>query len=295
MSKRVLLIDYDSKIPNLALMKLSAYHKAKGDEVGFNVTDPDIVYVSVIFSKNKQQAMGLKYMFPESEVIFGGSAINYDWLPQEIEFMKPDYDLYPSEYSQGFTTRGCIRSCPFCIVPKKEGYLKRWQHPKEFHDSRFDTIMIMDNNWLADKEWFLKTTDWIVSEDLWVIEHGMDIRLLDDEIAQRLAEMKFKKPIKFAFDWMWVEPFVRRGIEILKRAGINVRSNVMFYVLVGYNTTPEEDKYRCRLLKELGTNAFVMPYVKNEWTKKIARWANRKWLYWSIDIDEYNPKNDNSK
>ena len=285
--KQVLLVDIDSKIPNLALMQVSSHFRAKGYDVGFNIGDPDRVWISCIFRKNRTKALGIAKIFPDAQVHVGGSGVNYNWLPEEIQKVKPDYNLYPSSYSQGFTTRGCIRNCRFCIVREKEGMLQRWQHVKEFYDSRFKEIMLMDNNWLADKEWFFENTDFILSHNLKIIEHGMDIRVLDEEIAQRLSKLKFKGCMHFAFDNMKDEKAVRKGIELLKGAGINLRSKVQFYVLVGYNTAPEEDVYRCRILKELGTNPFVMPYVKNEWTKKIARWANRKWIFWSCDIDEY--------
>ncbi len=284
---KVMLVNVDSKIPNLALMQISAALKVRGDEVGFDVPDPDRVYISCIFQKNRAQALGIGKMYPEAEIYYGGSGINYDWLPAEMQKVKPDYDLYPSTYAQGFTTRGCIRNCPFCIVRKKEGSMQRWQHVSEFYDSRFNTIMLMDNNLLADREWFFRNTDFILEHNLKIIEHGMDIRLLDEEIAQRLSELRFKGCMHFAFDSMSDEGSVRRGIELLKNAGIDLKHKVQFYVLVGYNTTPEQDIYRCRTLKEMGTNAFVMPFVKNEWTKRIARWANRKWLFWSMDIEDY--------
>ena len=114
----------------------------------------------------------------------------------------------------------------------------------------------------------------------------MDIRLLTPDIAKRLKEMKWNKIMHFAFDSMKEEKWVLRGIEILKDAGIDVRHKVEFYVLVGFDSTQEEDKYRCSLLKEHNTNAFVMAYEKNKWTRKISWWANRKWAYWSFDIDK---------
>lgn len=283
----VLLVDIDSKIPNLALMKLSTYHKSKCHTVGLKAKSPDIIYISAIFSKNKHLAKGLEYIYPEAEIYYGGSGYDLSTkLPDEIEFLKPDYSLYPnSDYSLGFTTRGCIRTCEFCIVSKKEGKLKKWQHPKEFHNHSFNKIMLLDNNWIANKNWFMETSEWIIDHNLSVIEHGMDIRILN--IAEQLAKLKWHGTMHFAFDNLEDEDAITRGIELLKQSGINLRGQVQFYVLVGYNTTPEEDKYRCRLLKKLGTNAFVMPYVKNQWTKDIARWANRKWLFWSCDIDEY--------
>lgn len=124
---KVLLIDMDSTIPNLALMKVSAYHKSKGDEVGFHVYDPDKVYCSIIFKKNKHKADGLRFLYPDAELDIGGSGYDlHKVLPPEIESMTPDYSLYPENQSYyGFTTRGCIRHCPFCIVHDKEGKFRR--------------------------------------------------------------------------------------------------------------------------------------------------------------------------
>jgi hypothetical protein len=285
---RILLIDADSKIPNLALMQISAYHKSIGDEVSLNnPNDPQTVYLSCIFTKNRGRTLGIAKMYPDAQIIFGGSGMNYNWLPEQMQKIKPDYDLYPSTYSIGFTTRGCIRHCTFCIVHDKEGQYRRWQHVSEFNDSRFKTVMIMDNNWYADKDWFMDNTQYIIDNNLSVIEHGMDIRILTTDIAERLSQIKFDKPIKFAWDNWDDMGYVIKGINILESVGINVRQNVQFYVLVGYNTTEEQDKERCRLLKKMNTNAFVMPFKKTAWTKRIGRWANRKWLYWSMDIDEY--------
>ena len=101
---RILLIDIDSKIPNLALMKLSAYHRTCNDDVGFDITDPDKVYASVIFRKNKHLVDGLKFYYPNADIIIGGSGYDISVsLPDEIELMKPDYSLYPEcDYSIGF-------------------------------------------------------------------------------------------------------------------------------------------------------------------------------------------------
>ena len=140
--KRILLIDVDSKIPNLALMKISAWHKAKGDNVTLvhgsqvDLTDPpDQIYASIIFKKNKHL---LDYLLSSyQEILIDISGSGYDLkkeLPEEIENMAPDYSLYPElNYSIGFSSRGCIRNtktCPFCIVPIKEGRFTRAQHPK---------------------------------------------------------------------------------------------------------------------------------------------------------------------
>lgn len=292
MGKDVLLIDVDSKIPNLALMQISAYHKTQGNNVGFNIESPDLVYVSCIFKKNGDQAKGISKFYPKSEVLIGGSGLNYDWLPEKMQKIKPDYNLYPNlDHSMGFTTRGCIRKCNFCIVPQKEGNIHRWQHIFEFHDEGFKKVMLLDNNWYADKEWFWENSQYLIDNDLKVIEHGMDIRILTPEIAKRLNELKWDKSMHFAFDNVKDEKWVRKGISILKEAGINVRTKVLFYVIVGFNSTPKEDLHRCELLKKLGTTPFIMQYKRNSWTREIADWVNRPWTFWSCDFKDLKRKN----
>lgn len=309
---RILLIDVDSTIPNLVLMKISAHHKKLGDEVSLDVpNEPNKVYISCIFKEKRKIALGIAKLYPGAEVLFGGSGINYAWLPDDIERLMPDYDLYNNHvcmrcgkqthkckckkgpkpgamsYSMGFTSRGCFRHCEFCIVCDKEGEWRPWHDPAQFHDPRHKKIILLDNNIYVDKAHFFKVTDYILEHKLrWNAIQGMDIRLIDLDIAQRLKETKWHGIMRFAFDNMEDEADVRRGVEILKAAGVDVRNMVEFFVLVGYNTTPEQDKYRCRLLKSLGTCAFVMQYTHTPWTSHIAWWANRREIYWSCDIDE---------
>lgn len=289
---RIRLIDIDSKIPNLALMQLSAYHKSIGDEVGFDITNPDRVYISCVFSKNAGNARGVSTMYPDSEVIMGGSGIDiHSKIPEPAQKIKPDYTLYPNSDSDlGFTTRGCIRKCSFCVVPEKEGKIHRWQHISEFHQEGHKKVTLLDNNITADKDWFFENSNYLIQNNLKVnICQGMDIRILTDEIAEQLSKMKFiNNVINFAWDNPADEEKVLAGIDILKDAGVPLR-NVSFYVLTGYNTTFEEDKYRCNKLRELGTLCFVMQYKPNKQTRQLARWANKRWIYKSVPFAEYNP------
>lgn len=296
---RVLLIDVDSKIPNLALMKLSAFHKNIGNEVGFNVTNPDIVHASVIFRKNKHKVDGLKYYYPDARISIGGSG--YDLmseLTEEIEYIKPDYSLYPDcDYSIGFTTRGCGRNnktCPFCIVPQKEGQIRIAQHPREWYNPEFKKIMFLDNNILFKRKWFFEVIDWCIQNNLEVwFTQGLDIRLLDLEIATKLYQMKIWKGLFFAWDHLQDEKIVKTGIRISQEAGFTkskLKNFVQFYVYVDNPAGYDIGLYRARELKKLNCNAFVMYNCDNKPTpaiQKLKRWANRKQLFWSIDIDQY--------
>lgn len=285
---RVSLIDVDSKIPNLALMKISAYHKKKGDTVGLDLSNPDKIYTSIVFKKNNGYSKNKPLI--DIENVFGGSGYDLSIkLPDEIEFIKPDYDLYPSGYSQGFTSRGCVRDCYFCIVRYKEGKFIKHQHPKEFHDDRFDTIMIMDNNWLADREWFFETSNWIIDKGLKVIENGLDIRFIDEKIISQLQDLNIKM-WHFAFDFVELESIIKEKISLLKDCGVNVRSKVSVYVYCHDESMYNDALYRINILRDLGTNAFIMWNCDKRRSKKIndlIHWCNRKWLYWKIPFTEY--------
>ena len=289
---RVLLINVDSKIPNLALMKISAYHKQRGDIVGFDITEPDRVYISCIFTKNAARARGIATYYQNADIYLGGSGVDIDGrLPDDVERMRPDYSIYPRiDYSLGYTTRGCIRKCPFCIVPRKEGRLTRWQHISEFHDPKHKKIIVLDNNVYADADWFFINTDYVIENNLsFNAVQGMDIRILNEEIAARLNKIKWCGDLHFAFDNVRDEPKIIRGIEMLTAAGINPRK-LIFYVLTGYDSTFEEDVYRVNLLRSLNTNAFIMQYTSNRQTRDLANYVNRRWLYWAIPWEQYSRK-----
>lgn len=282
----MLLIDVDSKFGNLYLMQLSTYFKSRGDTVTLNDGgDPDKVYISSLFKKNRAQALGRAKLYPEAEVFVGGTGINYNGGDPTISKLKPDYDLYPSKESLGRTTLGCVNKCSWCCVPQKEGKLIRWQHISEFYDERFNTVHLVDNNILADKEWFFENMAFLLAQDLKLKEGGMDIRLLTPEIAETLRNANIDGMLHFAWDQMRDEEKVLEGIKILKNAGFNTRKEISIYILTNYNTSKEEDIYRCETLRDLDTNPFVMVYEDNNkanrWYKRLARNVNRKAIFWS--------------
>lgn len=287
---KIKLIDIDSKIPNLALMQLSAWHKQNGDTVGFDIENPDRVYISCVFEKNAEQARGLSTFYPDAEIIFGGSGLDLNAkIPEPAQKIKPDYSLYPGlNYDIGFTTRGCIRRCPFCVVPKKEGRIHRWNHISDFHDDGHKEVLLLDNNIYAEKEWFFENTNYLIEKNLRVnICQGMDIRILTEEIAEQLARLKFvNNLIHFAWDNIADEEKIFAGLETLKNAGINL-GTTRFYILSGFNTTIEEDIYRCEKLRTAGALVYLMKYKSTPENKRLAWWANSPAAFRAMPYHEY--------
>lgn len=279
------LAQVDGKWPNLALMKLSAWHKKQGDTVGWfsPLEGWDSVLASKIFAFTPDDP----YLPPDT--IKGGTGydIKSELSPAE-ERCRPDYSLYPSfDSAMGFTTRGCIRKCPFCLVPEKEGNLQIVAQLGDFLDSR-KKVVLLDNN-LTAAPWYhfegvLK--DLIRFKIKVDFSQGLDIRIIRDDHAQLLAKVKLLKQIHFAWDSLSMEQAVRKGIKTLSRH--MPLSQLMFYVLIGYNTSPEEDLYRIEILRGLKVDPFVMPYDRsNQYQKRFARWVNHKAIFKSVAWADY--------
>ena len=219
---KVLLMDLDVTkrrrlFPNLALMKLSAYHKAKGDDVflNFPLCRPDASYASCVFTWHSKRARHL-----DPGVKIAGSGVDLETkLPDEIEHIKPDYDLYPGvEVSVGFTSRGCIRGCPWCIVPEKEGWISSAASIYEFWDQRHRKILLLDNNFLASP-YYRSTLRDLKSEGLEVdFNQGLDIRFVDDEVAEQLARLTLIESYPGAAQDILRIPRKQKGIQALTDA-----------------------------------------------------------------------------
>jgi len=284
---QICLVDVDSKIPNLALMKISAWHKARGDKVKFYdplFDKPDLIYAAKVFDYTSDYLY-----FPQGiSVIKGGTG--YDIrikLPPEIEVVYPDYELYQCKYALGFTSRGCIRKCSFCIVPEKEGYIRAVGDLYSFWRGQ-ETVKLLDNNLTALPEYFETVVKQLIKEKVKVdFNQGLDIRLITPEMAQLLAKVNLWKQIHFAWDDIRIEKAVRRGINILVQNGV-AKHKIMFYVLIGFNSTPEEDLYRVETLRGLGVDPFIMPYNRNDkYQRRFARWVNHKAIFKSVKWQDY--------
>lgn len=262
---KVGLIQINGKMVNLALLKLHAWHKQRGD-------DCICIDLSEIL-KGCDRVYG-------SKIFMGGTGIAIKAsLPPEIEAIVPDYDAFNMDYSIGFTTRGCIRDCGFCIVREKEGYLSE----KDMSFIKHSKVILMDNNFLASKKWKEKL-QYFIDNDIKVnFQQGLDIRLIDEEKAEMISRVKYydrkfvSRQIYFAWDNMQDEKIFREKLPVLLK--YILPHHVMVYMLCGFNTTLDQDLYRYKALwEEFG----VLPYVQIYNNKKgkalhlFAKWINKR-------------------
>ena len=279
---RIGLIDVDGhRFPNLALMKLSAWHKANGDdvEIVFPLSRYDRVYASKVFTFTPD----IDFVPLADEVFKGGTGYDLkNRLPDEVEHMRPDYSLYGiTNTAYGYLSRGCPRGCPFCIVADKEGRASRkvsdlsewWNGERE--------IKLLDPNLTACPDWrdlFGQLSESGAAVDF---TQGLDIRLLTDEKIEALNSVKAKN-IHFAWDNAGddlVEDFKRfAGQARRKFAGCYAA----VYVLTNFNSTIDQDLYRIYKLVELGFDPYVMVYDKDHApreVRRLQRWCNNKIIF----------------
>lgn len=295
------LIDVDGhNFPNLALMKLSAWHKAQGDTVewwdGFGQYDR--VYMSKVFDETYSPDI------PEPtnavEIVKGGTGYGLEnRLPDEIEHIYPDYSLYPAltqDTAYGFLTRGCPRGCHFCIVAPKEGRrscrvaeLSEWWRGQK-------NIVLLDPNLLACPE-HMELLQQLTDSGAWVdFTQGLDCRLLTPENIDAINHVKLKQ-IHFAWDYMRESRAVLKGLELYKERATRKPHGdwATVYMLTHYDTTESEDRYRADTLISMGYRPYVMVYDKPNAppeTRRFQRYINAM-IYKSVpDFENYETKSD---
>lgn len=262
------LVDYDGKIENLALMRLSAYHKAQGDSVCLKFGDaypelftlPDIVYISCLFCWNREKVLRLTNSWG-SHAVLGGVGIDPKIeLPPYVDGTV-DYSLYGKDRAIGFISRGCIRSCPWCSVPQKEGSLKRMSTASEIVGD-FRQVMFLDNNFLALPN-CQEDLQWLATNRIAIdFNQGLDAKLVADEIAKLLADCKWTAGLRFACDSVGQLPAIDRTLNLLKKYGVNPAS-VFVYCLIGFSGI-ESDVERLLFLRKWNCNVFPMGYRELE-------------------------------
>lgn len=282
------LLTDSNKIPNLALMKLAAYHKLKNDTVDWYnpifINDYDKVYYSKIFTFTDT----VKNFIPNAETGGTGFDINKQ-LPPEIDNLFPDYSIYPNvDYAVGFLTRGCIRKCKWCVVPEKEGTIKPYRTVKDVVRTGIKKLVLLDNNVLAS-DFGLEQIEYLTHTDYKVdFNQGLDVRLVNNETAALLSKVKWLKYIRFSCDTTNLLPKILEVSELLKSKGIK---KIFIYVL---GIDPQDTLYRLNELKKHKLTPFMQPYRDlynntpiNSELKNIARWCNRKWIFESCSYEDY--------
>lgn len=318
---RVGLIDVDGgeRFPNIALMKISAWHKERGHDVSWYSSFDgwyDKVYMSKVFSFTPDY----DYEVNATEIEKGGSgycieiedgkevyhAERNTTLPEEVEHIYPDYSLYPSltrDTAYGFLTRGCPRGCEFCVVGKKEGRCSRKVADlSEFWNGQ-KNIVLCDPNILACKEWKPLLQQLIDSKAYVDFNQGLDIRMMTEEKAMMLSQIKVKE-LHFAWDRYEDKD---RVLPKLKTLAKHIKSLIqghraIVYTLVNFDTTLEQDLERIYTLRDMGYWPYVMIYDKEHCDSvyiKLSRWVNNRFVFAKTErFEDYTRKkttNDNEQ
>lgn len=287
---KVGLIDVDGhNFPNIALMKISAWHKSQGDEVEWclPLDRYDIVYQSKVFDETYSPDLDWTPM--ADKIIKGGTGYGLDnKLPDEIEHIYPDYSIYPEQTKDtayGFLTRGCPRGCNFCIVASKEGRRSyKVADLSEFWRGQ-KNIVLCDPNILACKDHIDLLQQLVESKAFVDFNQGLDIRLTNPENIALINRIKVKK-IHFAWDNAGddLKPYFQR-YKALARHKPHGRYGTV-YCLTNFGSTMEENLYRIYTLRDYGFDPYVMVYDKPNAPKEIRdlqRWVNNPRIFRSCD------------
>lgn len=281
LSNRINIINIDSRLPNLALEKVKKYYLDKGYIVE---SQPRLVgkipsYISVIFEHNRHKVTPYEDL---TDTYIGGTG--YDAkikLPPEIDAVKPRINI-------GYTTRGCNRSCPFCLVPEKEGKIHIEGTIYDIWDGTSSKITLLDNNILQLPDYFREVCNDIKNENLVVdFNQGIDIRLLDEDIAEILQTIRMQD-VRFALDSPSLIPMFYEKLNLLRR--YKIRRDPLVYVLVGFDTTWDEDMKRVEFLKKNGCRPYIQRYkfvLGNSRYAVLSEWCNQFWSLQKMSFEEF--------
>ncbi len=310
------LLDKGTNYPNLALMKISAYKKEQGHFVNllqsynqfFNF---DHVYISKVFSFTKIP----EYILDKKNITIGGTGFfidggkNLDW---RYEHHMPDYNLYLeyvnnklvegsslrnfdyyTKYSLGFTTRGCFRKCNFCVN-------KKYDHPmahspvSEFLDTNRPYISLLDDNFLAFKDWERILDDIESTDKPFQFKQGLDIRLLTSKSAKRLSKTKYLGDFIFAFDYIKDRNLIEKKLNLWRE--YNHRTTKL-YILCAFESQDEKDLVnifeRLKILMSYGCIPYLMRYQKykdsiyKDIYIQLARWCNQPQFFKKMSFREF--------
>jgi len=304
---RVLGLHLDGPLPNLALMKLAHWHKARGDEVEIRSriepllgeSPPERVYISAIFKFSQERLLRAQRAWPGA--IVGGTGSPFVHTVEDVlgvaEYEHYDYGGYPSyRDSLGFTQRGCRLSCKFCVVPTKEG------KPRSVNQVRAlwrgepfpKNLSILDNDFFGQPQWRERLAEIREGGFRVCLQQGINVRLIDDESAEALASIQYRdtkfkeRRLYTAWDNLKDEQIFFRGVDTLERAGIPAK-HLRAYMLVGYdkNETWERLWHRFNRMVARGIEPYPMVYDRSR--KDLVRF--QRWVimgfYRAVKFEDY--------
>lgn len=273
----------------------------------------DRIFASAILGNSHELCEKLKEEYG-NKIVIGGTGWNIKIrLPEEVENMNPDYSLYTAhdllpkitgigfkhkKYKKameivnagiGYTSRGCVKNCPFCIVRTKEGPFRQASEIRDIINPRSNTIILFDKNFTADPFYYEKLQE--IKERSLVVDftQGLDIRMMTEEKAKALSEVRHLRAIHYAWDNPGDELSIRRGIKALGKYIKPYRQ--MCFMLTGFDTSHAEDIHRAGVLCSLGVTPYVMKYNQRKddvWLNHFTRWINGR-FHKVVPFREYQP------
>ncbi len=314
-NSRVLLLHVDGKLPNVALMRAAAHHRALGHSVELRRCgqtpqrdlgdDHDRVYASLIFEKSRPIGEAIRREWPEA--LIGGTGWDVGRRLEDvgIDTIRQDYSLYPSFRSSiGFLQRGCRMRCAFCLVPRKEGRVRPvqtanhlWRGPRYPRE-----LLLLDNDVFGNPEWRDRFAEFRSGKFKVAFSQGINARALTVEAAKAIASVDYRddgmkaKRIYTAWDNRKDERTLMRGLQRLVDAGVKP-AHIMVYMLCGFwpGETHEDLEHRRVALRAFGAVPYPMPFVRTSELLGFQRWivgAYDKTVPWAEWVSaRYQPRN----
>ena len=284
--------------PNLALCKIARYHRERGDEVGW--ADPffhyDVIYKSKVFNFSPDD----RAAYSADRIECGGTGYDVTrTLPAEIDRLQPDYSIYPNvprTTAYGFLTRGCIRKCPWCVVPKKEGAVKPYMDVDEIAIEGRTNLVLMDNNILAAGDYAVEQLKKIIARRYRVdFNQALDARLVDDRFAKLLAEVRWiDRRMRFGCDTHGQIAECERAISLIRSYGWN--GEFFLYCILTENFKECFDRINY-WRKDFKILPFAQPYrdfegrnIPPKWQQDLAGWCDKKWIYKKVEFKDFEPR-----
>jgi hypothetical protein len=293
------LIAVDSNFPNLALMKISSWHKGEGDSVEWYnpFNQHDIVYMSKIFSFTPDYG---QWITNTKHIRKGGTGYDLSSvLPEEMEFVTPDYSLYPNidhKTAYGFLTRGCPNKCKWCVVPRKEGNIRPYMDVDDVAVDGRTNLVLMDNNVIAC-DYGLEQIQKIIDRGYRVdFNQALDARLVTDDIAKLLAKVKWMDVIRLGCD----TPKQIKECEEAMRMIDEYRgkpASYLMYMMIGNDFNEALSRLshwktfkRVRIVAQPFRDVDNPHQIIPQWQKDMERWAMRREIYATCEFRDYEPR-----